>query len=212
MDMKNNYVVITGMISNACVYNYTAHEEDFYKTEITVTRTSGTADVLPVIISDKLFDPQEELNGRRVKVTGEYRSYNLQEGENRRLKLFIFAQECEFMEDGITENNHICLNGYICKQPVYRRTPLGRDITDLFVAVNRPNGQSDYIPCIVWGRSARWAERLKIGTEVKVIGRVQSREYSKQINEDEYEQRIAYEVSVNTITKVKNREVQQNVR
>lgn len=203
MNMKTNYVTITGTISKECVYNHTSHDEDFYKTEIKATRTSGTEDVLPMIISERLFDTKEKLNGRKVKVTGEYRSYNLQEGENRRLKLFIFAQECEFVEEGFTENNHICLNGYICKQPVYRRTPLGRDITDLFVAVNRLNGQSDYIPCIVWGRSARWAERLKIGTEVKIIGRVQSREYRKQINEDECEHRIAYEVSVNTITKVK---------
>lgn len=201
--MKNNKVTMTGVISGLCVYDHMLYGEEFYKTEITVTRKSGTLDVLPVIISERLFDDPEDLLGRMVNVTGEYRSHNQTDNEKRKLLLYVFAHELEFTEEEDTrDNNLIFLDGYICKSPVYRTTPRGTEIADLLVAVNRQYTRSDYIPCIVFGRNARWAEQLEVGTHVKLQGRVQSRVYKKQICENVCEYRTAYEVAVHGIMKV----------
>lgn len=201
--MENNQVTITGVVSSEYVYSHTVYGEDFYKMDVAIARTSGTVDVLPVIVSERLFDVAEDLSGSLVKVTGEYRSYNQPTGEKTKLMLYVFAQEFEFIdEDDTSENNRVYLDGYICKSPTYRKTPLGREITDILVAVNRLYGKSDYIPCIAWGRSARWTERLEVGTRVQLYGRIESRGYIKIISEEECEQRVAYEVSISCIKEI----------
>ena len=134
----------------------------------------------------------------------QFRSYNKHEECKNRLVLSVFVREIEFVEDSEEveediKSNQIYLDGYICKEPIYRKTPLGREIADLLVAVNRSYGKSDYIPCICWGRNARFASGFEVGGHVQVWGRIQSREYVKKINEDEIEKRIAYEVSVSKI-------------
>ena len=129
---------------------------------------------------------------------GQFRSYNRHEENKNKLVLSVFVREVNLLEseDEIQRPNSIFLDGYICKEPVYRKTPLGREIADLLLAVNRPYGKSDYIPCICWGRNARFAESFAIGGHIQLWGRIQSREYQKKIDENEYEKRIAYEVSV----------------
>ena len=134
---------------------------------------------------------------------GQFRSYYIHEESRNRLIFSVFVREISVLDDeeGEAENkpNQIYLDGYICKQPVYRKTPLGREIADLLLAVNRPYGKSDYIPCICWGRNARYADQFEVGTHVQIWGRIQSREYQKKIGEDEYEKRTAYEVSVSKL-------------
>ena len=136
--------------------------------------------------------------GEYIRIGGQFRSYNRHEEKKNRLVLSVFAREVEFLDEEVenAKTNQIFLDGYICKPPVYRKTPLGREIADLLLAVNRPYGKSDYIPCICWGRNARYATTFEIGSHVSVIGRIQSREYVKKLSEDEAERRIAYEVSV----------------
>jgi single-stranded DNA-binding protein len=134
-------------------------------------------------------------------VNGQFRSYNRHEEDRNRLVLSVFAREISFVEEELdgAKTNNILLDGYICKAPVYRKTPLGREIADLLLAVNRPYGKSDYIPCICWGRNARYASSFEVGEHVQVLGRIQSREYVKKLSEVETEKRVAYEVSVSKL-------------
>ena len=167
-------------------------------TELSVNRLSDQADIIPLMVSERLMDVHQSYLGQTIAVNGQFRSYNRHEGNRNRLLLSVFVREVEFMEgfDDYTKSNQIFLDGYICKQPVYRKTPLGREIADLLVAVNRPYGKSDYIPCIAWGRNARFAAGFDVGGRVRVWGRVQSREYTKKLNEVDCEKRVAYEISV----------------
>ena len=172
--------------------------------EVAVSRLSNFADNIPLMVSERLIDVSENYIGQKVYVTGQFRSYNKHEECKNRLVLSVFVREIEFVEDSEEveediKSNQIYLDGYICKEPIYRKTPLGREIADLLVAVNRSYGKSDYIPCICWGRNARFASGFEVGGHVQVWGRIQSREYVKKINEDEIEKRIAYEVSVSKI-------------
>ena len=150
------------------------------------------------MISERLIDVKQSYVGRFIEVFGQFRSYNRHEENKNKLVLSVFVREVNLLEseDEIQRPNSIFLDGYICKEPVYRKTPLGREIADLLLAVNRPYGKSDYIPCICWGRNARFAESFAIGGHIQLWGRIQSREYQKKIDENEYEKRIAYEVSV----------------
>ena len=153
------------------------------------------------MVSERLIDVTQDYKGRSIMVSGQFRSYNRHEEQKNRLVLSVFAREMEFIEeepDG-AKTNHILLEGYMCKTPVYRKTPLGREIADLLLAVNRPYGKSDYIPCISWGRNARFASGFEVGTRVRIWGRVQRREYTKKITETECEKRIAYEVSISKL-------------
>ena len=170
-------------------------------TSLSVSRLSDQADIIPLMVSERLVDVHQNYIGQTVAATGQFRSYNRHEGSRNRLLLSVFVREIEFMDkfDDYTKTNLIFLDGYICKQPVYRKTPLGREIADLLVAVNRPYGKSDYIPCIAWGRNARFASGFEVGGRVRVWGRVQSREYTKKINEIDCEKRIAYEISVSKL-------------
>ena len=203
--LENNKVTISGEIVSEFKFNHEIYGERFYLVEVDVPRTSGYVDRLPVMVSEYLMDAYKDLRGYKVIVKGQYRSYN-KHGNNRNcLILSIFALEVEFVDEPLTgwEGNSICLEGTICKEPVYRVTPLGREITDLLIAVNRPYGKSDYIPCICWGRTAKFASGLEVGDKCSVKGRVQSRNYTKNYSDGGTEERIAYEVSLRVVERKK---------
>ena len=199
--LENNQVSIVGEIISDFQYSHEVYGEGFYMVEVAVSRLSNFSDYIPLMISERLIDTSQSYIGQKVYVTGQFRSYNRHEEVKNRLVLSVFVREIEFIEEETEEmkSNQILLDGYICKDPIYRKTPLGREIADLLVAVNRSYGKSDYIPCICWGRNARFAARFEVGVHVQIWGRIQSREYVKRLNEDEVEKRTAYEVSVSKI-------------
>ena len=199
--LENNQVSIVGEIISDFQYSHEVYGEGFYMVEVAVSRLSNFSDYIPLMISERLIDTSQSYIGQKVYVTGQFRSYNRHEELKNRLVLSVFVREIEFIEEETEEmkSNQILLDGYICKDPIYRKTPLGREIADLLVAVNRSYGKSDYIPCICWGRNARFAARFEVGVHVQSWGRIQSREYVKRLNEDEVEKRTAYEVSVSKI-------------
>lgn len=201
---ENNQVSIVGEITSDFTFSHEVYGEGFYMVEVSVNRLSNFADIIPLMVSERLIDVRESYIGQKIYVTGQFRSYNKHEESKNRLVLSVFVREIEFVEDAEEveediKSNQIYLDGYICKEPIYRKTPLGREIADLLVAVNRSYGKSDYIPCICWGRNARFASGFEVGGHVQVWGRIQSREYVKKISEDEIEKRTAYEVSVSKI-------------
>ena len=199
--IENNQVTIIGEIAGKFVFSHEVFGEGFYMVDVLVRRLSNSEDQIPLMISERLLDVTQDYTGEYIMVNGQFRSYNRHEEKKNRLVLSVFVRELEFLDE-IDENektNQIFLDGYICKEPIYRKTPLGREIADLLVAVNRSYGKSDYIPCICWGRNARFAARFEVGVHVQIWGRIQSREYVKRLNEDEVEKRTAYEVSVSKI-------------
>ena len=198
---ENNQVTITGEIVSEFQYSHEVFGEGFYMVEVSVNRLSNFADTIPMMVSERLIDTQQSYSGRYIRVDGQFRSYNRHEEKRNRLVLSVFVRELEFVDE-VPEgdkSNQIFLDGYICKEPIYRKTPLGREIADLLIAVNRSYGKSDYIPCICWGRNARYASGFEVGGHVQVNGRIQSREYVKKLSETEVEHRVAYEVSVSKI-------------
>lgn len=198
---ENNQVTMMGEIVSAFQFSHEVFGEGFYMVELAVSRLSNYSDYIPLMISERLIDTEQDYTGQFIRVSGQFRSYNRHEEKKNRLVLSVFVRELEFLDE-IDENektNQIFLDGYICKEPVYRKTPLGREIADLLVAVNRPYGKSDYIPCIAWGRNARYASGFGVGTRILIWGRVQSREYTKKVSETECEKRVAYEVSVSKL-------------
>ena len=199
--IENNQVVVMGTIVSDFVYSHEVFGEGFYMVDVEVERLSDSSDVIPVMVSERLMNVEEDYKGYRIAVIGQFRSYNRHEEKKNRLILSVFAREVEFINE-IEENsksNQIYLDGYICKEPIYRKTPLGREIADLLIAVNRPYGKSDYIPCICWGRNARFASNFTVGSRCAIWGRIQSREYMKKINDEEAVKRVAYEVSVSKL-------------
>ena len=196
--MENNKVSIIGKIVSGFTFSHKVFGEGFYMMDVAVKRLSGQDDIIPLMVSERLIDVHKNYIGCTIEALGQFRSYNRHEDVRNRLLLSIFVREVHFMEEftDYTKTNQIFLDGYICKVPIYRKTPLGREIADILLAVNRPYGKSDYIPCISWGRNARYASSLSVGTKVKIWGRIQSREYTKAISETECEERIAYEVSI----------------
>ena len=199
--IENNQVIMAGEIVSEFVFSHEVFGEGFYMLEISVRRLSNSYDVIPLMISERLIDVTRDYRGETIAVSGQFRSYNRHEEKKNRLVLSVFVRELEFVEEEpeSSRTNQIFLEGYICKMPVYRKTPLGREIADLLVAVNRPYGKSDYIPCICWGRNARYASGFEVGAHIQLWGRIQSREYTKKISEEEIERRIAYEVSVSKL-------------
>ena len=196
---ENNTVLITGTVAEGCVFSHEVYGESFYMFRISSDRLSDKADILPVTISERLIDKELLQVGTKVEVTGQLRSYNNYNSKKNRLILTIFAREISLLEEeDIKMENQIFLNGFICKAPIYRKTPFGREISDILVAVNRAYNKSDYIPCIAWGRNARYMANLEVGANIRVWGRVQSRIYQKRVGE-EVEERVAYEVSVSKI-------------
>ena len=199
--IENNQVSVSGEIVSGFTFSHEVFGEGFYMVDILVRRLSDSADQIPVMISERLIDVSGDYVGEDIRIGGQFRSYNRHEEKKNRLVLSVFAREVEVL-DGEMENaktNQIFLDGYICKPPVYRKTPLGREIADLLIAVNRPYGKSDYIPCICWGRNARFASGFEVGGHAQIWGRIQSREYVKKLSETESERRIAYEVSVSKL-------------
>lgn len=199
--IENNQVTIMGEIVSEFTFSHEVFGEGFYMVDVSVRRLSNSVDTIPVMISERLIDVGQDYRGEFLMVNGQFRSYNRHDEQKNRLVLSVFAREVAFIEEELdgAKTNSILLDGYICKLPIYRKTPLGREIADLLLAVNRPYGKSDYIPCICWGRNARFASAFEVGEHVQVLGRIQSREYVKKLSETETEKRIAYEVSVSKL-------------
>lgn len=193
----NNQAALAGEIITDFEYSHHVYGEGFYQAKIKVNRLSDVFDTIPIMVSDRLIDITTSYIGKYVEVRGQFRSYNRHEDNRNHLVLSLFVRELILIEELTGKKpNVIFLDGYICKEPVYRITPLGREITDVLLAVNRAYSKSDYIPCICWGRNARYASRLEIGDRIQFRGRIQSREYQKKIGEDMMISRTAYEVSV----------------
>lgn len=199
--IENNQVSIMGKIASGFTFSHQVFGEGFYLVDILVKRLSDSEDRIPLMVSERLVDVSQDYEGEYIMVQGQFRSYNRHEEKKNRLVLSVFVRELSFVEeaDDTIKTNQIFLDGYICKPPVYRKTPLGREIADLLLAVNRPYGKSDYIPCICWGRNARYASAFEVGGHVLIWGRIQSREYIKKLSETETEKRIAYEISVSKL-------------
>ena len=193
-----------GEIASEFEFSHEVFGEGFYMLELLVKRLSDSFDRIPVMISERLIDVTKDYRGEFIQISGQFRSYNRHEEKKNRLVLSVFAREAVFAEatDDKIKSNQIFLDGFICKPPVYRKTPLGREIADMLVAVNRPYGKSDYIPCICWGRNARFAANFEVGSRVQIWGRIQSREYVKRLEDDRTEKRIAYEVSVSKLEEI----------
>ena len=194
--IENNQVTIIGEIISDFSFSHEVFGEGFYMVDVNVRRLSDSYDCIPLMVSERLIDVTRDYRGESIQVAGQFRSYNRHEEKKNRLVLSVFVRELEFISEEVenAKTNQIFLDGYICKPPVYRKTPLGREIADLLLAVNRPYGKSDYIPCICWGRNARYASGFEVGGHVEIWGRIQSREYMKKIDENDAEKRIAYEV------------------
>ena len=195
-----------GEIVSEFQFSHEVFGEGFYMVELAVNRLSNYSDYIPLMISERLIDTEQDYTGQLIRVSGHFRSYNRHEEKKNRLVLSVFVRELEFLDE-IDENektNQIFLDGYICKEPIYRKTPLGREIADVLLAVNRSYGKSDYIPCICWGRNARFASGFTVGSHIQIVGRVQSREYVKRIDEENVEHRVAYEVSVSKVDLLEN--------
>ena len=198
---ENNYLVLIGKIISDKTFSHEIYGESFYIFNLEVPRLSGNEDIIPITISERLIANFDLTIGRKVVIEGQFRSYNSYENERNRLVLTVFAKDIIDYKEEQEENvsNEVVLNGYVCKKPIYRKTPFGREISDILLAVNRAYNKSDYIPCIAGGRNARFCENMEVGTEVKVVGRVQSRTYEKKFEDGRTEQRVAYEVSIGSL-------------
>ena len=197
MEHTGNHITLCGTLRALPEYSHSNHERRFFRFELEVERLSGTADVLPVMAAEDVLMEADLFAGGRFLVEGQIRSFNSRAESGRRLIISVFAESVTTTEQ--PPQNDAVLTGTICKPPIYRRTPLGREIADLLIAVNRPYGKSDYIPCICWGRNARFASGFEVGGHAQIWGRIQSREYVKKLSETESERRIAYEVSVSKL-------------
>lgn len=202
--LENNQLVLVGKVTSEKRFSHEIYGEKFYIFDLKVPRLSGNADNIPITISERLLLEEDLTVGKNVIIEGQFRSYNSFENERNRLILTVFAKEIKFAENQEEEfvpskentSNEVILDGFICKKPIYRKTPFGREIADILLAVNRAYNKSDYIPCIAWGRNARFCENMPVGTEVKVVGRVQSRQYEKKYEDGTSEIKVAYEVSI----------------
>lgn len=193
-----NKVIMEGRIKDELEFSHSIYGEGFFNTYIEIPRLSENKDILPITISERLIEGVSLAIGNYVLIEGQLRSYNKTINGNNRLILVTFVKEIKILNSELEMKNpnQIFLDGFICKKPIYRSTPFGREITDLLIAVNRPYNKSDYIPCIAWGRNARFAENLNIGERIKLWGRIQSREYQKKTLQGEVINKIAYEVSI----------------
>ncbi|MCT4593494.1 MAG: single-stranded DNA-binding protein [Anaeromicrobium sp.] len=195
--IDTNLVSVIGEVCSPLSFSHEMYGEGFYSLDVKVPRLSEYNDVLPITISERILMGENIKCGTKLKVEGQLRSYNKYVNGKNKLVITVFARDMEvFEEEEIKNPNQVFLDGYICKEPVYRSTPFGREITDMLIAVNRPYNKSDYIPCIAWGRNARFSEKLKVGDHIKIWGRAQSREYQKKLNEENVITKVAYEVSI----------------
>ncbi len=194
---EDNEARLVGRVSRNLEYSHEVHGESFYKMRVKSQRISENDDEIIVTVSERLITDMDLEVGTTVEIFGQFRSYNNYSGEGSRLILTLFAREIEISEKEC--ENEIFLNGYICKPAIFRTTPFGREIADILLAVNRAYGKSDYIPCIAWGRNAKFAENLPVGTNIKVWGRMQSRNYQKKLDEETVVEKTAYEVSISKL-------------
>lgn len=205
---KKNMAEIRGEIKSNFIYDHKTLGEKFYMVYVETKRLSKNTDLIPVMVSERLLDIKKNFIGVKVIVKGNFRSYNRHEEKKNYLLLSVFAREIEMVEtlEESKNNNQIFLDGYLCKEPIYRTTPLGREISDFILVVNRQYNRSDYIPCVTWGRNAKYISRFPAETEVVLEGRIQSREYVKKLDDGTQETRTAYEVSVSRINVVEESE------
>ena len=225
--LENNYLTLVGKVTSEKQFSHEIYGERFYSFDLLVPRLSGTPDIIPVTASERLFTDDMMVEGTKLLIKGQFRSYNSYENEKNKLILTVFAKDIEKLEEveeqdveneqdeNVEENaqkemvkkdaitNEVVLIGYICKKPIYRQTPFGREIADILLAVNRAYNKSDYIPSIAWGRNARFCQNIEVGTEVKIVGRVQSRNYEKKLEDGTVIKKVAYEVSIGSLEVVK---------
>lgn len=196
--IENNVINVVGKAVSGLEFSHEVYGEGFYMFYLEVPRLSDVSDVLPITISERLLKDVEFAEGKGFEVEGQFRSYNSYNNESNKLLLTVFARDIKPVEDiaKVKNSNQIYLNGFVCKKPIYRTTPFGREISDILLAINRQYNKSDYIPCIAWGRNARYTEGLKVGENVKVWGRVQSRSYQKKTEDGQVTNKVAYEVSI----------------
>lgn len=208
--LENNYLTLVGKVTGEKKFSHEIYGERFFIFNLSIPRLSGTSDIIPITISERLIGEDTLQEGKKLLVKGQFRSYNSYEGERNRLILTVFAKDVREVEEIKEESeneivkkdvvtNEVVLIGYICKKPIYRQTPFGREIADILLAVNRAYNKSDYIPCIAWGRNARFCQNLEVGSQIKLVGRVQSRTYEKKHEDGSVEERVAYEVSVGSL-------------
>lgn len=195
---ENNSIKMGGKVSSELEVSHEVYGEKFYRFYLDVERLSGQSDHIPVIISERLIDIEDFNIGKLIELEGQFRSYNQYIDGRSKLMLSVFVKTITTLEveESAKTLNEISLNGFICKPAIYRKTPLGREIADILIAVNRAYNKSDYIPCILWGRNAKYCENIAVGTNVAVVGRVQSRMYEKKDAEGNATNHIAYEISV----------------
>ncbi len=207
--MDTNAVGVIGKVNSPMEFSHEMYGEGFYNFDLEVPRLSNSVDILPITISERLIVDMDLSIGSYVQINGQLRSYNRYVDNTSRLVLTVFARDIKILKDEEVDEllrspNEIFLDGYICKPPIYRTTPFGREISDLLIAVNRAYNKSDYIPCIAWGRNARFCEKLLVGDHIKLWGRIQSREYQKKYNNDVVETKVAYEVSISKLEYIEN--------
>ena len=203
--VNNNTVTVVGKFYGGFEFSHKVYGEGFYNFKLMVPRLSDYSDILPVTVSERLIYGMDITSCRQnIIIQGQLRSYNKFVDGSNRLILTIFARDLSLQQEQeeIKNPNQIILDGYVCKSPLYRTTPFGREITDILLAVNRAYGKSDYIPCIAWGRNARFSEKLKVGDRIKIWGRVQSREYQKKTHNGEVINKVAYEVSISKMERI----------
>lgn len=223
--LENNYLTLVGKVTGEKKFSHEIYGESFYVFNLNIPRLSGNSDSIPITISERLIKEDTLQEGRKLLVKGQFRSYNSYENEKNRLILTVFAKDVIELEEIETEKeenenemvkkdtitNEVVLIGYICKKPIYRQTPFGREIADLLLAVNRAYNKSDYIPCIAWGRNARFCQNLEVGSQVKIVGRVQSRTYEKKHEDGTVETRVAYEVSIGSLEVIEEKSNEKEI-
>ena len=214
--LENNYLTLVGKVTGEKKFSHEIYGEKFYSFNLSIPRLSGNADIIPITISERLITDEMLEEGKKLLIKGQFRSYNSYENEKNKLILKGFAKDVEELKEVEEQEesdivrkeettNEVVLIGFVCKKPIYRQTPFGREIADLLLAVNRAYNKSDYIPTIAWGRNARFCQNLEVGAQVKIVGRVQSRQYEKKYEDGTVEKRIAYEVSVSNL-EINNKE------
>lgn len=217
--LENNYLTLVGKVTGEKEFSHEIYGERFYVFKLAILRLSGNEDIIPITISERLIQEDTLQEGKKLLVKGQFRSYNSYENERNRLILTVFAKDVMEVEENEEEENEIVrkdsitnevvLMGYICKKPIYRQTPFGREISDILLAVNRAYNKSDYIPCIAWGRNARFCQNLEVGSQVKIVGRVQSRTYEKKYEDGTSQTRVAYEVSIGSLEVIDEKDTEK---
>ena len=219
--LENNYLTLVGKVTGEKKFSHEIYGERFYVFNLEIARLSGNADIIPITVSERLVTDEMLTQGKNLLVKGQFRSYNSYDNEKNRLILTVFAKDVVEVEESNEEEeseivkkdmvtNEVVLVGFICKKPIYRQTPFGREIADILLAVNRAYNKSDYIPTIAWGRNARFCQNLEVGTKVKLVGRVQSRMYEKKYEDGTVENRVAYEVSIGSLEVVEENDTTES--